>query len=284
MSPSRSMPWAALLGAMVGGVLLTGVALWQWNLQAMQARIHEKHAVLKKLLLSGKIPPNQNVMDYLSARQMALESKYRRWLAAITTPPLTAVVSADPQVHFQEQFHETQRTLERLATARNMKVPELLGFPKELPPTDTVPRLLAQLLLIQEVTKLMLEQGTDALVSCRVDDPETVLEQDEAEPFLRRVPIRVRLTSTLPALMNILGAIERVRPAIDVRALRIASAPPSNHLEVELVLARYLVVAAEPQRAATEALQAPSRDRAIAPGASAVLVSHGLEKPVRSTP
>ena len=174
-----------------------------------------------------------------------------------------------------------QRTLERLATARGIAVPEQLGFPKELPPSDTVPRLLLQLSIMREVAELMLQQGVTVLSSLKVEDPEAVTEEEGKSPFLVRLPVRVRFTSSLPHLLNILAVIHRVTPLIDVRLLKIAlpaaaptilgpSAPSQGGgarggaapaatplpvkradtldapLEVELLLARHLVLAAAP--------------------------------------
>ena len=286
MAQQRPIPWMPLLGALVLGVALAGVVAWWLNLQSLEDQIKETRAALKKARLSGSIPPNQDVMDYLNSRQTALEGRYQHWLELIAAPPLAEAASADAQLYFQEQFHEVQRTLERLAAARALAVPEQLGFPKELPPSDTVPRLLVQLSLIREAAQLILEQGVAALSSFKVEDPEAVPEEESSEPFLTRLPVRVRLTSSLPALMKILGAIERVRPLIEVRAIRVLSAPPPNvsvggaavpsaapagespgvsgPLEVELMLARYLITSAsqEPPAAETAHRAAPKKGAA----------------------
>ena len=235
----RPLAWVPLMVAVVMGAAVTGVVVWQMNVQSFEHRIEEKHASLKRLALSGGITPNQEVMDYLTARQGMIDARYHRWLQALAAPAIAEAAGADPQLYFQEQFHEVQRTLERLAIARTMAVPEQLGFPKELPPSDTVPRLLVQLELIKETAALIFEQGVTALKSLKIEDPEPVPEDEGGGPFLIRLPVRVRLTSSLPQLMKILGAIERANPIMDVRALRIL--PSSDILEVELVLARYLV-------------------------------------------
>jgi len=237
----RSPAIGMLLGAVAAGAALAGVAAWWVNLQTIERQAEEKRAAVKKLALSGRIPPNQEVLDYLTAREKSLGASYQHWLEAVITPPVAEAAGADPQLFFQERFHEVQRTLERLAAARSMPVPEQLGFPKELPPSDTVPRLLAQLSLIEQASTLMLEQGVIALASVKVEDPETVPEEDGGNVFLTRVPVRVRLTCSLPQLMKIVGAIQRVRPLIDVRTLRIVSGTPSDHLEVEILLGRSLL-------------------------------------------
>jgi hypothetical protein len=244
MAQQRPIAWGPLIGAMLSGAALAGFVGWRLNLQAIEQQIKDTRAGLKKLVLSGGIPPNQDVVDYFSSRETSLEQRYQHWLETVTTPPLAEAASADPQLYFQEQFHEVQRTLERLAAARAMPVPEQLGFPKELPPSDTVPRLLAQLSLIKETAALMLEQGLIGLSSFKIEDPEPVPEEEGGGTFLMRLPLRVRLTSSLPQLMKILGVIERTNPLIDVRAVRIASVDPPGPLEAELLLARYLLIAA----------------------------------------
>ncbi len=243
MNP-RAVKWAPVIGAMVAGAAAMGVLAWRVNLRTIDRQVQQKHGALKKLVLSGGIPPNQEVMDYLTARQESLDARYRHWLEAVTVPEAAEAVSADPQLYFQEQFHDMQRTLERLATARKLPVPEPLGFPKELPPSDTVPRLLVQLVMIQDAAALMLQQGVGTVASFKVEDPEPVPEEDGGAPFLTRLPLRVRLTSSLQQLMKILAALERAAPLIDVRAVRVAASTTlPETLDVELVLARYLVSA-----------------------------------------
>ena len=178
-------------------------------------------------------------MAYLRSRP-AWDRRYRHWLQLVAAPVAEAA-STDPQLYFQEQLHDVQRTLERLATARSVAAPEALGFPKELPPSDTVARLLVQLALIREVASLVLERGVVGLASLRVEDPEPVHGSEEASVFLTRLPVRVRLTCTLAQLMKVLGAMHQVSPLIDVRSVRIAAAGTADELSVELGLARYLV-------------------------------------------
>ncbi len=203
-------------------------------------------------------------MDYLTAREASLEEQYQHWLRMVSPPPMSEAAKADPQLYFQEQFHAVQQTLERLAIARGMAVPEQLGFPKELPPSDTVPRLLVQLALIQEVGELAFNQGVARLSSLKVEDPDPVLDDEDEISFLTRLPVRVRFTGSLPEVMKLLGAVHRVEPLIDVRGIRMVPATAAllsagaqeegdtsvstvanvgHLLDVELLLARYLVTA-----------------------------------------
>ena len=263
MAPRRPIAWIPLVGAMVAGAALAAAIGWRLSLRAMDDRIKDKRSTLKKLVLSGRIPPNEEVMAYLTARQGAIEQRYGHWLERIASPPLTTGASADPQLYFQEQFHEVQRTLERLAAARSVAVPELLGFPKELPPSDTVPRLLVQLSLIQATASLIFEQEVFGVTSFKIEDPEAGVTETGGEGFLTRLPVRVRLNASLPQLTKVLGAIARVTPLVDVDALRIVSVPPPaggaspgpaeaalppgggtpGSLDVEMRLSRYLVAA-----------------------------------------
>lgn len=261
----HSVSWAALLSTVLFVTATGSVMVWRFSLTDVAQQMTDKRSGLKKLMLSGSIPPTQDVMAYLTKRQEALERSYQSLVATTVATPI-AEAAANPQLYFQEQFHEVQRTLERLAAARGMAVPEQLGFPKELPPTDTVPRLLIQLALIKESATLIVEQGVSVLSSFKVEDPETVLE-DAKSAFLTRLPIRVRFTASLRQLMKVLAALERVKPLIELRALRIqplavlpqaeasvapgVSEAPSHAIDVEFVLARYLMMA-QPQDLAEE--------------------------------
>ena len=285
--PTRPMAWGPLFVSMAVGVALAGIIGWRINLQSLDEQIKSKQGALKKLTLSGGILPNQEVMDYLVARQTALEQRYQRLVQTVAAPPVADAAKADPQLYFQEQFHEVQRTLERLAAARGIAVPEQLGFPKELPPSDTVPRLLVQLSLMQEAAEVILEQGITVLSSLKVEDPETVPDDENTGAFLIRLPVRVRFAGSLPSLLKVLSAIQRSSPLIDVRSLHllpasmqsnapsaaapaqtnassptgqakapvqtVAKASNPDQLEVELLLARYLVSTSEPAPDAAEA-------------------------------
>lgn len=268
----RAVPMAPLIGAMVVGAAVTGVMAWRLTLTAIDGQIAAKTSALRKMVLSGKIPPNEEVMEYLTSRQQALEQRYQRWRTRVAAATAAEAAGADPQLYFQEQLHDVQRTLERLATARAMAVPEQLGFPKELPPADTVPQLLLQLSLIKEAAALMFEQGVVALSSFKIEDAQPVPQPDDEEkPFLTRLPVRVRLHATLPQLMKVLGALQRVSPLVDVLVVRVAPGGASDHLEVELVLSRYLVTAQplEPPRDDDAASATPARgakDRKVPSG------------------
>ena len=275
-----------LLGAMVVGAALAGVFAWRMTLQGIEQQIAEKRLAIKKLVLSGSIPPNQEVADYLAARQTALEARYQLWLSTVATPsPADAGAQADPQLYFQERFHDMQRALERLAAARGVTAPEQLGFPKDLPPSDTVPRLLVQLSLMQELAELAFEHQVSAVTSLKVEDPQPVSGEDGEGPFVMRLPVRLRVTASLPQLMKILGAIERKRPLVDVRGLRITGEPAGDALEVEIILARYLALSAaipehageeSPRCDAVKAKKIPAR--AKAKGATAAARSREPER------
>jgi len=240
----RPMSWVPLMSATIIGAVAAGIVLWQWSLKDLDRQTQETRAELKKLSVSGGLSPTQEVMDYLSARQVSLEERYRYWLEVAAVPPVAEAAGPDPQLYFQEQFHDMQRTLERLTAARSMPVPEQLGFPKELPPSDTVPRLLVQVSLIQESAALILQHGVKSLTSFKVEDPETVSDEEQPGAFLLRLPVRIRVTCSLAQLMKVLGALERIKPVIDVRAVRILGGSETDTLDAELVLARYLATAA----------------------------------------
>jgi hypothetical protein len=247
---------------MAVGAAIAGVISWRINLQGLQQQAAGKRAALKKLALSGGIPPNRDVMRYFTSRQAVLEDRYRARLHEVGAPPSAeAAAAADPQLHFQEQMHETQRTLERLAAARGVPAPASLGLPKELPPSESVPRLLLQLSLIQELADLVFEQGVTGLASLKVEDPEPVADAQTEGPFLVRLPVRVRMTATLPHAVSVLGAIHRAHPLIDVRAIRFAASSAPESLDVEVLATRYLVASASPASALPVAEAASGKAR-----------------------
>ena len=262
MAQTRQMSLGPMVGALVVGAALTGIVAWRVNVQSLDRAVKAKRAAVKKLVLSGNIPPNQEVVDYLEGRQQALEARYRHWLDLIASPPLAEAAQADPQLYFQQQVHEVQRTLERLATAREMPVPAQLGLPKELPPSDTVPRLLTQLQLVQQAAELILEQEVGALVSLKVEDPQPVPAEEGSATFLIQLPVRIRLNGSLSQVIAVLNALERPRPLIDVRSLRLATTADPSQLDAEFVIARYLVMTATPSPVSEEAAGTKSKSKA----------------------
>ena len=259
MTPARKpIPWGPVAIAVGATVAVLAVVSWYGSLKFFDREIQQIRADLKKSVVSGRVPPTQEVMDYLQQRQGRLQERYNYWVDFVTAPSADAAVTADLQLMFQEQLHDVQQMLQRVTAARGMTVPEQLGFPKELPPSEAAPRLLAQLTLIKDVTTILFDQGLISLNAVKLEDPETVTEQEAAEtkdkdqhPFLIRLPIRVRLTATLPQVIRILGAMQQSTHLIDVRSARLLSNDTNDHLELELILARYL--------------QAPSLPRATTP-------------------
>ena len=71
MARSRPVSWGPLIGAMAVGAAAAGVIGWRLNVQSIEHAMEEKRAALKKLAFSKGLPPNQEVMDYLNARQIA---------------------------------------------------------------------------------------------------------------------------------------------------------------------------------------------------------------------
>ena len=244
MAQTRQMALGPMAGALLVGAALTSIVVWRINLNSLDRAVTVKRSAVKKLVLSGGIPPTQEVMDYLTARQQALEQRYGRWLDALAAPPAAEAAQADPQLYFQQQVHDLQRTMDRLAAARNISPPTPLGLPKELPPADTVPRFLAQLQLAQQTVELVFDQDVSALTSFKIEDPEPIVAEEGSDNFLLALPVRIRFTGTLDHVMKVLGALERERPLIDVRSLRLATAADPAQLDAEMVVARYAVTAA----------------------------------------
>lgn len=232
--------WGSWLLGMGAGGLVVGLVVWQLNLQAIERHISAARAGSAKLVLSGRIPPNQEVLNYLQARQGTLDERYQAMVRSTLAPPLPREAMTDPQLYFQEQLHDLQRMFERASAARGLPVPEQIGFPKEVPPSDTVPRLLVQLSLIREVTALILDRGVERIVALKIEDPEAVADAQDRAGFLTRLPVRVRWTGSLAQILKILAAIHAVEPLIDVRDIRVIPGPSAGVLEAELQLARYL--------------------------------------------
>lgn len=265
---AKALNWSAVLAVL--GLLAcgAGAAAWWTSMQQFDRQIEQKRSALKRLHLTGRIPPNQEVTEYLAARGTALEQHYANAVTFIADTPQATEAQANPQLYFQERLHDVQRTLERLATARSMEVPDQLGFPKDLPPADVVPRLLLQLQLIEGASELIMAQGVTQLVSVKVEDPQTVAppaESDQA-PFLARLPVRIRLTGSLESLIKVLNVLNTGTPLMDVHSVRMAALPESGDLDAEILIARYMVTkpeldeppAAKPEKSTTARKKKPS--------------------------
>lgn len=242
----------------VAGVLFTlaavaGFMAWRVQLQVIDRQTSQHRSAFKKLHVAGKVPPNREVKEYLEQRGQRLAQAYAMALSRLAPMVDTLEGSADPQLYFQQRVHEVQRTLERLASARKMKIPDQLGFPKELPPADAAPRLLLQLKLIEDAAEIIMEQGISQLVSVRVEDPQPLPAAGEEEtPFLMSLPVRLRFAGSLSALTKVLGALDGAVPLMDIQNMKVVKPPATQELEAELVVARYLVINPELPKPAEE--------------------------------
>jgi hypothetical protein len=211
-----------MVGVLVALATAGGGAAWAMRMRALDEQIATTTKGLKTLHLGGKLPPNQDVMDYLTARGAALDTGYRDALSLLTTPPVSLKGHADPQLYFQQRVHEVQSQLVRLSSARGLTPPTLLGLPKELPPSDVAPRFLLQLALIEQLAETVLPiADVDTVASFKVEDPGMVPAGDE-EPFITRLPVRLRGSASLKGVSTMLAAIDRMRPVVDVSALRVS--------------------------------------------------------------
>lgn len=241
MSQRPKPVWVVAGGLLALGVFATVV--WSVRMQSLAREIERRRTSLKSLHVGGELPPNQEVVAYLQSRTAALETQYES--AVVVMAPPQGQGQGDPQLFFQQRLHEIQRTLDRLATARGIAAPALLGFPKELPPPDAVPRFLTQVGVIEDTAKLILSvQGMSHIESFKVEDPQAVVATGQAEEeFLTSLPVAVRLTGSLDALTKTLALLDRARPFLDLQALRVASPEGSKELKIELSVTRYLVTA-----------------------------------------
>ena len=278
MAAVRPTRWAPVIGMAAAVAMVAAGVGWRLHLETLERRVKDRRAALKKLGISGGIPPNPAVLDYFGGRLTALEQAYESWQRMVAPALVAEADGANPQVHFQEQLHEVQQALERLATSHGMLTPQQLGFPKELPPPEVVPRLLAQLSLVKEAAELIMEQGVTLLSSFKLEDPQAVANEGGEGAFLIRVPVRVLLTGSLAQAMKVLEALGRSRPVVDVRALRLAQSTEPNSLDVELLLCRYLVMPATEEPAMEDEPRADGKKppaRAGRPGSSRDAASSG---------
>lgn len=268
MLQRKTFGWYSLVLTSALTVLIGGMIAWRFHLQTLDGLIRDKKRAMKKLSISGGIIPSQEVADYLHQRQASIDARYQHWLKQIVVVPDAEASVTDSQLYFRERFHEMERSLEKTAAAREVPVPERLGFPKELPPSDTVPRLLVQLSMIQEMGSILIGRDLAQVVSFKVEDPEPVPLAD-TDVVLMRLPVRIRLSATLPQLMQVIEAFEQTRPLVDLRLLRIMAEPSEQPektsdklalLQVELIASRYLL-ASTPTTSPAEDKQ-PARKRA----------------------
>lgn len=244
MANRSAASFTPVLSAVVMTAALLVAVAWRVHLHDLDEQIAQRRFALKRLSVSQGVAPTEDVHAYFKQRDEALLKSYRQWLSRVVIDEPAPATTADLQLFFQERVHEVQRAIERMAAGRNVAVPEMIGLPKELPPTETVPRLLAQLALTQATVGLILEQGPIVVSSVKLEDPEPVNGAESQIAILTRVPLRVRMTSSLPQLMRLLEAVARARPLIDIRALRLTGgSEEGDRIESELVLARYLPAA-----------------------------------------
>ncbi len=254
MSHRSLSPGVAAAVLLVAAAMAAGL-FWRLTLRGVEREIAQYRTKLTGLRLSGRVPPNREVMAYLTRRMEALQTQYQQ-ARSLIAPAATQQRSsdADPQLAFQERMHEVQRTLERLTTARGIPIPLELGLPKELPPAEAVPRFLMQLGLIEGLAELaMTVDGVSQLVSFKAEDPRVAVPAEKsqagAEPaaFVTALPVQVHLSCSLSALTKLLHLIDRAQPVMALQRVQIVApgeataAANQPALDVELIVARYIV-------------------------------------------
>ncbi len=243
--PRAAKPTQMLLVAGLATLLGVGALGWWVQVQRLDHLAVEKRKGLKKLQVGDQVPPNQEVVDYFTTRTDALARRYEDALKRLTAGSVTSLVSGqgDPQLYFQQRLYEARGVLERTAKARGMEPPTLLGLPKELPPPDAVPRFLAQVGLMQEAgERIMALKGVTQVVSLKAEDPQELdAIQKGDEPFLMRVPVRVRVQGSIETMATLMALWTRAAPIVEVRELHVSATPVQQTLELECVLTQYLV-------------------------------------------
>ena len=244
MTPvARARPSVPMLLLSMAAAAAIAAGVWiKMELARLDGAIAQAHAAVKTLAIGGRLPSAPDVAAYLSERGRALEAHYaaaREWL---TAPSEAAAAGVDPQLYFQQRMHEVQQRLERLAVARQLSVPSMLGLPKELPPSDAVPRFLVQVRVIEELAEVVFaESGVSRIESFKVEDPQPLpAPGEEAQSFLLRLPVRVRLACPIEALAKVLGRLERVHPLINLESLHLAANGHDGEMLIDLSAARYL--------------------------------------------
>ena len=274
MTARRPLPLMKLVAAAAVVVGAVGVAAWWLSMRALDRAIDRAHDDVSRQHVIGRVPPTRDVVGYLTERDATLAAHYQAAVAFVLPTLAGPAHHGDAQLYFQQRLHEVQRTLERAATARGMAVPMQLGLPKDIPPLDVVPRLLIQLGVVEETAELFMGvRGVSQISSFKIEDPQALAsgsDEDEEDVFLIQLPVRVRLAASLEALSKACDRIQSATPLIDVVSARIrrmadAASPPTlslaaQELDVELVVARYLVrppderlAESEPRRAQAQA-------------------------------
>jgi hypothetical protein len=124
-----------------------------------------------------------------------------------------------------------------------------------------VPRLLAQLSLLEALAQVLYEQGIVDITALKIEDPQPVTPAHGEAPFLVQTPVRVRANATLSQFVKGLAALDRARPIIDVLGIKSVPQDGGDLLEVELVLARYVVASPTAAAAGPEPQEPPPRPR-----------------------
>jgi hypothetical protein len=243
MSTVKQRAWPIVFVFILSGIGLAGFIFWKFSLQALDEEITQKRSSIKLLKVGGGLPPNQEVLDYLSKRTLALESDYKS-LVGLLDSSVNDSIGASPQLYFQQRLHDVSRLLEKMASARGIGVPQAIGFPKELPPPESVSRLLVQLALIEDVAKIVMADTASVLSSVKIEDPRPVPKTDEEKNFLIRVPVRIRLSCSVKSLAGMLGSVEGMKPITSLDGVRVRhlAEPLQEMVEVELELSRFLII------------------------------------------
>lgn len=170
------------------GILLYTAFLSVINLQKSFSLNRELNIKIKSLEHFTKgMPfiPSSEMVENLAKEKKSLEKMDNEFISAFSKPYLGLKLEADP-LKFKEDLFQTQNSIRQLALKAGFGLPDSLGFSKyetEIPTNIDVPVLKKQLIIVEELIKIMINSKVSSLKSIEIQKSVSKLIEME-EPVI----------------------------------------------------------------------------------------------------
>ena len=213
----------------------------------MDEELERKISEMKKFITLTRAVPSKESFTKMEKERDLLEDKFSS-LANFTDPEKARVSEKNSEagLYFIEKLHSTIKKFEIEAGAKNVRLPENLGFGDGLPKDSMVSLLLRQLEIIEFAVGELLKSNSSDIYTLKPLKPIEYIEPVSKKLFYTELPVQISIKTTTSAFVNLLLALKNASPVISVKELHVKSIESgSGDAEISLVLSSFMVVRKE---------------------------------------
>ena len=210
----------------------------------MDEELDRKISEMKRFItLTGTVPSKES-FSKMEKDKESLEQKFNS-LVDFVDPDKARMTGKNTEagLYFIEKLHSTMKKFETEAGAKEIKLPENLGFGDGLPKDSMVPVLLRQLVTIEFAVDILLKsEGAADIYSLKPLKSIEYIEPVSKGLFYTELPVQISIKASTKTFMDLLLQLKNASPVISVKELHVKSIEPdSGHVEISLVLSSFMI-------------------------------------------